>query len=792
MMRVRSIWLVALVGAILLVSSPQPATASSSGAFTDDDNSRYEPFIESAVGYGLTDSCNPPESDRFCPNHMVTRGTLALMLSRAVGAHAGTGDHFFDDNDHEAEAAIEALTAAGVPMGCDVERSCPDSAVTRAEMAGLIAAALDWDLSTSNTRYRDVADTDHSGALAELANRGALEACDAPVGRELCPNRLVKRGEAAFAVVAALGLSPETVTKPSEVQARIGFGDSFDELSLWDGGAPGDNNRVKLTEHGFRSSALRVTIESGSHNGADFRLNLRETAGNEPEQLYFRYFLRLDPDWAPELGGKLPGFSGIYGKSGLGGHPSLPDDPGWSARLMFSPTQDGDSRTPLGYYVYHLGQEQKYGDGLQWNEAGKLNPGEWYCLEGEVELNTPGLADGALRAWVDGTPAFDDAGLEFRRPQEPEIRIDSFWFNVFYGGKGVPERDLGLTIDEVVVDTKRIGCDVGSGITTPSSGDFDADGYLDRVWWDSCPGGTCFWLERSGSSTSEPTIQQIGDGAWFSLETHRLGLSTGDVDGDGRADVVYRGRCEGSVRCWRVHEMTGGRLAGGQDWGDEAWFSAKTTSLTLGDWNGDGLDDLAYRGACGPEGRSCWRVHHSTGGEFAGPLNGGDAVLEPLQAVAADVTGDGLEDLVYQSPCGHSTCWIMQESRGSAFAAPANIGRVTASELQGLTMIDFDGNGATDFVSWDERHGTSRIWIRHIERRGIGPAVLLTEVEGRVEDVLLRRVVPGTPVQAIVEVECSLDRSCYEYLVGAAPGRLTRPYRMEVPAEDWSGMAGIA
>ena len=143
----------------------------------------------------------------------------------------------------------------------------------------------------------------------------------------------------------------------------------------------------------------------------------------------------------------------------------------YSARMKFAGNRPDDPRARLGYYVYHLGQERRYGDGMQWNQAGMLQPGEWYCIEGQIQLNNPGVADGALRGWVDGTPAFEANGIEFRRPGEPAIRIESFWFNVYYGGKPTANKDLGLTFDEVAVDGKRIGCGDGPGEIAPGTGD---------------------------------------------------------------------------------------------------------------------------------------------------------------------------------------------------------------------------------------------------------------------------------------------------------------------------------
>ncbi|MDH4117368.1 MAG: S-layer homology domain-containing protein, partial [Acidimicrobiia bacterium] len=47
------------------------------------------------------------------------------------------------------QSAIQALAAAGVTLGCnppDNDRYCPDSPVTRAEMATFLARALDYPI----------------------------------------------------------------------------------------------------------------------------------------------------------------------------------------------------------------------------------------------------------------------------------------------------------------------------------------------------------------------------------------------------------------------------------------------------------------------------------------------------------------------------------------------------------------------------------------------------------------------------------------------------------------------
>jgi hypothetical protein len=448
--------------------------------------------------------------------------------------------------------------------------------------------------------------------------------------------------------------------------------------------------------------------------------------------------------------------------------------------MKFSGSRPDDARARLGYYVYHLGQERRYGDGMDWNEAGKLRPGEWYCIEGEVELNTPGLSDGALRAWVDGTPAFNAAGIAFRRPEEPEIRVESFWFNVYYGGKPVAPADMGMVVDEVAVDGSRIGCDSGPGLDRAVTGDLTGDGYDDRMWWGECAAGPCFLLSettekgRSGASL-------LGNGAWFSLETHRLGILSADVDGDGDGDLIYRGRCGRgeSMRCWRVHRVDRSSVGPGESWGDEARFSPSTRHLVAGDWNGDGRTDITYSGLCGSApAHACWRVHLSQkGGGFAPPEDWG---VPPKgfegPPTAADITGDGKDEIVYAGACGDSSCWFAQSPDGASFAGPTELGTARDNELELKQLFDFNRDARADLLSVQPGENGASIEIRTMAADGFTePRLLASTRSAEVTDLLLRRPEHG-PVEAQAITTCKSRPACSETFV-ALSGELITPER---------------
>jgi hypothetical protein len=52
--------------------------------FVDDDGLVLEHAIDLMGAAGVTQGCNPPVNDRFCPDDFVTRGQMAAFFKRAL------------------------------------------------------------------------------------------------------------------------------------------------------------------------------------------------------------------------------------------------------------------------------------------------------------------------------------------------------------------------------------------------------------------------------------------------------------------------------------------------------------------------------------------------------------------------------------------------------------------------------------------------------------------------------------------------------------------------------------
>jgi len=211
----------------------------------------------------------------------------------------------------------------------------------------------------------------------------------------------------------------------------------------------------------LHGQALQVSIPEGGRRGLNSHIRWARDRNDQPEEAYFRYYLRLGEDWESRVdGGKLPGLAGTYGAAGWGGR-KADGVSGWSARGSFSKATQGshalDGLQAIGSYVYYAGMAQQYGDSWGWNLApgGVLERNRWYCVEQHVRLNTPGRADGQLRAWIDGRLVFDRNDIRFRDVES--LRIESVWMNVYHGGTRSTAHDMTLFIDNLVVAKRYIG-----------------------------------------------------------------------------------------------------------------------------------------------------------------------------------------------------------------------------------------------------------------------------------------------------------------------------------------------
>lgn len=206
--------------------------------------------------------------------------------------------------------------------------------------------------------------------------------------------------------------------------------------------------------------ALRVRFVKGQNLGLDLRYEFAKKGRPEPEEIYFRYYLRFADDWNPSRdGGKMPGIAGTYGEAGWGMRRSDGYN-GWSVRGSFAARPSAASvegMTTIGSYAYHAQAESASGEHWPWSAgpSGLLQNNRWYAVEQYVKLNTPGMPNGVFRAWINGRLVEERSAVLFRNT--PDLKIESVWMNVYHGGVAPAPHDMTLYIDNVVVARRYIG-----------------------------------------------------------------------------------------------------------------------------------------------------------------------------------------------------------------------------------------------------------------------------------------------------------------------------------------------
>ncbi len=180
-----------------------------------------------------------------------------------------------------------------------------------------------------------------------------------------------------------------------------------------------------------------------------------------------------------------------------------------------------------------------------------------------------------------------------------------------------------------------------------ATGDFDVDGNLDLVF-------CSYYDDESGDYYEPPSLVYWGDGSDFSTgnvtELATAGcrdVKTADLDADGYPELVIANTFDNSGD-WKIDSTI---YWGGPSGYSEAASTGLPTSYTwgavIGDFNGDGWDDVAFSSGWNEDGYDGPSyVYYSDAGTFD-PLDvdelDGDATYS---LGAADLNNDGIDDLV--------------------------------------------------------------------------------------------------------------------------------------------------
>lgn len=217
--------------------------------------------------------------------------------------------------------------------------------------------------------------------------------------------------------------------------------------------------------------------------------------------------------------------------------------------------------------------------------------------------------------------------------------------------------------------------------TTDVSGDKYADVLLRRE-----DGWLTTWVGRTDGSGVQ------GEPKWLYFTPDWQVLSTGDFNGDGKADILLR-RTDGWVTNW-LGTADGSFANNGAN--TALFFDSDWHVVGTGDFNGDGRDDLLLRNKDGWI--TNWLATENGGfinnGANATTLLGTDWFINSI----GDFNGDGKDDLLLRRSDGWVTDWL-----GTANGSFANNGAnfttfvSLAWQIQDNLVWEWPGFGAWDY-----------------------------------------------------------------------------------------------
>jgi len=175
----------------------------------------FSPYIKSIANAGITAGCSTTPM-MYCPALAVNRAQMAVFLERgihgssyvppAVGGSTGFSDVAIS---YWAAVWIKQLAADSITGGCGTGIYCPESPVTRAQMAIFLLRAKHGTSYSppavgDSTGFSDVATTYWAAAwIKQLAAEGITGGCGTGT---YCPESPVTRGQMAVFLVRTFSL----------------------------------------------------------------------------------------------------------------------------------------------------------------------------------------------------------------------------------------------------------------------------------------------------------------------------------------------------------------------------------------------------------------------------------------------------------------------------------------------------------------------------------------------------------------------------------------------------------
>jgi hypothetical protein len=246
----------------------------------------------------------------------------------------------------------------------------------------------------------------------------------------------------------------------------------------------------------------------------------------------------------------------------------------------------------------------------------------WRDDSGNVAL---WMMNGATAASAYGLGNLDPSSWSIagQRDRNGDGMADILWLSAIYGVDHL-YRDLAIWLMNGATILPDVGFELRGTWAIVGTGDFNGDGKSDILWRDR-GGNVSIWLtDVSGSLVVNVPV------AWTIV-------ANADFDGDGKADILWQDDV-GNTAIWF---MNGTQISSGVNVGN---IPAVWSVVGTGDFNGDGKSDIVWRDTSGNT--AVWLMNGAAVAS-AGGLGNIPTTWSIVQT--GDYNGDGMSDLLWRA-----------------------------------------------------------------------------------------------------------------------------------------------